>query len=595
MPSPYPAMYSRSAGGTGTLVLSLSLSLGLVACEDPVSQAAALLDEIAPSLAQESLDLSTYKLTPERLIELEDLIYGQPQSYEKKQKLDLRRPEHLEFAVTRLYLNGHTPESTPELYRALAAIQRGDIQRADDTVLQYCDDQAVANPHSQATNGVYYVAKAASQCEPAFFRYTDVYYYSYNPSKPTAKTFWRSNSAMKGPQQLGEVLTDEEQPYVTDSTYYYADSWAFWLMNDGGRVTYGEATDKTDMMRPTELQLTDPADYNGDGRLVFCMNRTVDLDGETPCDLRYTGTNGTITLPVGGDIRLIPPVSDPSRVKLVEVVSQLTLGDSDNPCSNVVTTPMSSSDWQLLRNSEGQYGAIKFPADGKTLDVDLGVTCLDQVEAAQQTGDVRLNTRALVELNGTQITTNYAFIDRIDLAWGCLAGDTQVLLAEDDAPVRIDELVRRYYEQGERAMVVGDGTGALYVVEGVSRGPDADVIEVEDHHGRVLKASVTHPLMTAAGPVRADALKEGDVVETLEGPSELVRVERVPFGADSYNLALRPLQGEPRRDQPATFIANGFVVGDLNAQLALDRPHRSHEPARPLERAEWEQIVELIP
>ena len=107
------------------------------------------------------------------------------------------------------------------------------------------------------------------------------------------------------------------------------------------------------------------------------------------------------------------------------------------------------------------------------------------------------------------------------------------------------------------------------------------LVVLEGADGQILRLTETHPVLTATGNiVRADELYPGDTVLADDGPLTLVDVRREAYPGQVYNLSV----GEPREmvglsPWDATLVAEGFVVGDANAQWRLTNTFGHRGPA----------------
>ena len=90
--------------------------------------------------------------------------------------------------------------------------------------------------------------------------------------------------------------------------------------------------------------------------------------------------------------------------------------------------------------------------------------------------------------------------------------------------------------------------------------------------------SSNHVLITSKGGIPAAELKVGDILQTLDGKTSILEINHeYSYDGLMYNIATRDHQDPAEHDgNIATFIANGLLVGDINAQKALQHLRRNN-------------------
>ncbi|KFA87921.1 hypothetical protein Q664_44890 [Archangium violaceum Cb vi76] len=212
---------------------------------------------------------------------------------------------------------------------------------------------------------------------------------------------------------------------------------------------------------------------------------------------------------------------------------------------------------------------LNVPFDGL---VDFGKDCLDMYQ------NVRLLMRATMKATCVDSSGNRKPYTRsrtqdiFNLDWrnACLAEGTRVTKA-DGSQVPVEQV-----KVGDQ--LLANGQGQALTVTTVSRGGERKpLVKLRDALGGEVMVTQTHPMVTATrGVVQAGELKAGDSLLTRAGAAKLVGVERVPFSGDVFNFAL----GTPEELAIATpgtntMYANGYLVGDSQMQLTLEKQRSS--------------------
>jgi hypothetical protein len=166
-------------------------------------------------------------------------------------------------------------------------------------------------------------------------------------------------------------------------------------------------------------------------------------------------------------------------------------------------------------------------------------------------------------------------IPDVDFTWHCLADDTMVM-RDDGAMVSIRELHNRM------RLRTGVAEGSL-AVEATWRGKHSaeggNAVRLTASTGNRLVATASHPIMTPRGPRAAGDLAVGDQVMVAGGFAVPLReVESIAYDGIMWNVELGNADDRARgflaAATPGTFVANGFVVGDFNAQKRWYRASR---------------------
>ncbi len=145
--------------------------------------------------------------------------------------------------------------------------------------------------------------------------------------------------------------------------------------------------------------------------------------------------------------------------------------------------------------------------------------------------------------------------------WGCLAEGTPILLANGSKAAIQNVMV------GDK--VRSDKDGRVLTVVGITEGAERrPMVTIHDDKGHTVTMTATHAVPVSDGNiVQAQQLRAGDVIETNDGPANIVLVERPRVEMGVYNLELgteEELVGLPA--EHTTMFAGGVLVGDSRLQ-----------------------------
>lgn len=161
-------------------------------------------------------------------------------------------------------------------------------------------------------------------------------------------------------------------------------------------------------------------------------------------------------------------------------------------------------------------------------------------------------------------------IKPISFIWHCLGEDTVITMADgSEKPIAEvnsgDEVAIGAY--GEKATVIWTTKGAHF----------GNVLSITTTDKKKIITSHNHIFITESGAVPADKLKKGDELSTLNGKTAIAEIEIISdYEGTFYNLATgEDLDASEFDGKIDTFVANGFVVGDMNAQRAIQHKQRN--------------------
>jgi hypothetical protein len=157
----------------------------------------------------------------------------------------------------------------------------------------------------------------------------------------------------------------------------------------------------------------------------------------------------------------------------------------------------------------------------------------------------------------------------LTFVWGCLPAGTLVSTPVGDIPI---ELI------SEGSTVLSGTNNQLMRVVQTWEGWEKDsLVYITDEHGRTVRLTSEHPVMTDTGMRIARELDVGTAVLAANGLYvRLQEIVTAPFAGPVFNLDVEPLDGLDDERLTTTFVADGFVVGDnrmqgMHSQQALER------------------------
>jgi len=159
-----------------------------------------------------------------------------------------------------------------------------------------------------------------------------------------------------------------------------------------------------------------------------------------------------------------------------------------------------------------------------------------------------------------------AHIDPIKFFWGCLIKGTLIAMA-DGSEKPIEDI-----KIGDKVKTLA---GVNIVKDTVKGAENGAMIVIKTENGKEIKATSSHPFMTAEGPMQANYIRSGAELRTQNGMCKVSDAYADFLGTcEVYNLIL-----EKEGDM---FYANGVASGDFVMQNSLPREAERNRIA-----AEW--------
>lgn len=138
-------------------------------------------------------------------------------------------------------------------------------------------------------------------------------------------------------------------------------------------------------------------------------------------------------------------------------------------------------------------------------------------------------------------------------------------------------------EQGDS--VLDHGGRAVTISASAQTDSPASLVQIKTNLEHNLVLTGNHPVITPAGPVAAQDLKEGDTILTSSGPALITKVDEQSAKGQVWNVSV----GQPTKGSAvvgATFYANGILVGDQRLQQNVSQPKKQQLIRLP---SDWQQ------
>lgn len=180
-------------------------------------------------------------------------------------------------------------------------------------------------------------------------------------------------------------------------------------------------------------------------------------------------------------------------------------------------------------------------------DYEFGLFFPVLVDGIQDTAYIRVSDFPSVPNNAL---SNEGITKYIKYAWGCLAADTLVTMADGS---------RRKISNIHIGECVSGPDGKICYIENIWQGYEQNLlVRIETESGYFLSMTEQHPVMLDGNkPVRAKELQVNDVVVTENGEEKIVSITREKTDELVWNLDLK---------EGNTFYAGNILVGDNRMQ-----------------------------
>lgn len=138
-------------------------------------------------------------------------------------------------------------------------------------------------------------------------------------------------------------------------------------------------------------------------------------------------------------------------------------------------------------------------------------------------------------------------IEKINLKWGCMAGDTMIAMGDgackEISSIKVGDVIKT--------------VSGCAAVTNIYKGVEKELVYLETKGGHVLKMTKSHPVKTKRGYIRASELTAADTIVTVDGESGVKHLYMMEYGEEVYNLEL---------EQSEAMICNDIMAGDFVMQ-----------------------------
>lgn len=571
-------------------------------------------------------------------------------------RLNLADPHQYNFAMSRLKLAGKTAANSPYLFERIetrrqvqlaAGTKVGSVAQVLDNpgglvemhYIETADIGSIQAPHvagarqgNRAAAPISLATGTASSTFPGGIDYTylDISV-STSAGNPVASlNFTEQFDSPDGNPGANVVVSTSGDTSVSNLTRYTFESFKFEELPDGDfEDSYVHVEAGTIMPRAPQAKITlsppqidAPQDLVGpnngapDDRISVCMDRQWTNDCDYVIDTGAVDRH-RIKMPLKGGITLASahqfdgtaidamrtaldnnqvPATDPGKIALVLT----NYGGGCDVDQQGSLNPGMSAFWDHVTISP----------DSKTLYWDAtaaNAVFFDELcSQIQSVAKLTMRISApVVEIADPAVTSSISFtissdttveratyLPTITITNSCLAEGTEIDVGGGKlAPIEslhIGQTIFNPYAADRHTLTIEDTS------KGVERSP---MVRIRDAAGRMLLMTEMHPIATPdRGMVQARALRTGDLVMTVAGPSPLVEVSREPYSGKVYNLKVGSQSEMAALASDQTVMhANGFVVGDGQIQHKYE-DQAIRQGTRPRHVAEqWRRDYELSP
>ncbi len=249
---------------------------------------------------------------------------------------------------------------------------------------------------------------------------------------------------------------------------------------------------------------------------------------------------------------------DPGR-KMYDAVKDCFKADKNakNVC-NFDLKMDGSVDWKADLKDAGRYIKDNTRVLDYQVDAAFRLEVLDPDKMPNPvTLIIRYTDDPAVDLYASYNGDSTVYIPAVRVYWGCMAGDSSIRTSKGEKPV--SEI-----ESGDQILTVN---GDYVTVAQILSEKEEKIYRIKTQKGSI-GLTRGHPVLLKGGEERnASDLERGDLL-LMQGQetAEILEVGLEDYGEKVYNLLIQ------ESDEGTFFFANGFAVGDTDAQ---NRPLRA--------------------
>ncbi|WP_240487815.1 Hint domain-containing protein [Photorhabdus australis] len=319
--------------------------------------------------------------------------------------------------------------------------------------------------------------------------------------------------------------------------------------------------------------------------VIVCLNRANPEPGApSQCDYGPTSPGkpnpeSTIKLEIIGDVTFKNPIAidekgKPTKFQGVEPQANLTLIGLDTGGACKLARDINEDTfWKHTEvnhdPAKGNNTKLSWDFSKNTGYADFGPICwknneryiLDlQVTVATIQGDTAFSSQFTYTNNPGHVKNESQFIyPPIQIQYGCIAEGTLIDMA-DGSKWKVENI-----RPGDKVLTK---QGGILQVKSRIVGHDTEFIDLIYNNGEQISLTPTHPVSTSQGIVKAEDLKVGDTIHTLDGQITLTSVKlRKSEPSNVYNFVLEKTDSQSELlPEDAVLSAGGILVGDNNLQ-----------------------------
>ncbi|OWO84496.1 hypothetical protein B5C26_05625 [Photorhabdus luminescens] len=322
-----------------------------------------------------------------------------------------------------------------------------------------------------------------------------------------------------------------------------------------------------------------------DNPIIVCLNRANPVPGAMDqCDYGPTSPGkpnheSTIKLEIAGNVTFNNPIvidekGKPTAVQGIEPKADLTLVGLDTggacPLARGIDNDTFWNHTKVNNDpAKGNNTNLSWEFSKNTGYADFGPICwknneryiLDlQVTVATMQGDNAFPILfSYTNHPGSKKTKLQYIYPPIQIQYGCIAEGTLIDMA-DGSKWKVENI-----RPGDKVLTK---QGGILQVKSRIVGHDTEFIDLIYNNGEQISLTPTHPVSTLQGIVKAEDLKAGDTIHTLDGQITLTSVkQRKSEPSNVYNFVLEKTDSQSELlPEDAVLSAGGILVGDNNLQ-----------------------------
>ena len=472
--------------------------------------------------------------------------------YGKASALDFSDKDHYDFYVRQFINAGITPETSPNLFKVfeqmrvkattneMSFLPMPAPQTSGDNTLDPINQISTIN----SDDGKSWIAAGISSV-PGGTQVTHLALSLYDDQH----NLIGSNSASSFTH--GDTLSVSANGSVNTSQAVKASLTYFYQTKAGlpGQGTHTLVAENY----PQSVDNIFPADTNSlsPNQILICLYRTE----SGKCDYwRDESSPFPVQFPIKGSITYFDAIDQPFNSNNSFVYINLIDENSGGGCE--------------YAKIDNFFDNVTISNDNKTLSWDLslanfGNACSGNLNPVIYSMYLEVTVQG--ETVGYTISTadnlkpgrNTKVLPEMEIAYGCLAGGTEITMADGSLEAIEDVMV------GETVLTK---EGQALEVTSSTIGRENTIWEMITSNGKTVLLTDEHPLPTTEGIKLAKELKIGDQVYSQEGLTSIERIGQIDFPKEYvFNLYVNYPDGGINLDD-RLFYANGILVGDNEMQ-----------------------------